>query len=166
MTDNSAPSSQPLVSITMGSQSDWPTMKHAAESLEKLGIPTKRRLFLHTALRIAWLNMPRAARDRGLQVIIAGASGAAHLPGMTAPIQHFRSLEFRSKAVPSRARIPCYPSYRCRVAFLLERWQSARPERSMQACLLPPLLLFRTPQSQRLWMNSERPDNFNCNGTR
>lgn len=74
----------PLVGIIMGSQSDWETMRHAAETLAALGVPhetrivsahrTPRRLFAYAA----------EARRRGLKVIIAGAGGAAHLPGMAA----------------------------------------------------------------------------------
>ena len=74
----------PAVGIIMGSQSDWETMRHAAETLEALGVPfetrivsahrTPRRLYAYAA----------EARERGLKVIVAGAGGAAHLPGMTA----------------------------------------------------------------------------------
>lgn len=75
---------EPLVGVIMGSRSDWDTMKNAADTLEALGIPhetkvvsahrTPRRLYEYAA----------TARGRGLKVIIAGAGGAAHLPGMAA----------------------------------------------------------------------------------
>ncbi len=76
----------PIVGIVMGSQSDWPTMEYAARSLQELKIPhevsivsahrTPKRLYAYA----------EAAADRGLKVIIAGAGGAAHLPGMIASL--------------------------------------------------------------------------------
>jgi len=74
----------PLVGIIMGSQSDWSTMRHASETLETLGIPHETRIVSahRTPKRLA--AYAETARDRGLQVIIAGAGGAAHLPGMAA----------------------------------------------------------------------------------
>ncbi|APH54667.1 Phosphoribosylaminoimidazole carboxylase carboxyltransferase subunit [Granulibacter bethesdensis] len=77
-------SSSPLVGIIMGSQSDWPTMVHAAETLTKLGIPHEKRIVSahRTPDRLA--DYARTASSRGLKVVIAGAGGAAHLPGMCA----------------------------------------------------------------------------------
>ena len=74
----------PLVGIIMGSQSDWPTMKHAADMLDRLGVPYESRITSahRTPDRLA--EYAKTAASRGLQVIIAGAGGAAHLPGMTA----------------------------------------------------------------------------------
>ena len=75
---------QPLVGIIMGSQSDWPTMREAAEVLDQLGIPYEARIVsAHRTPDRLW-DYGRSAVDRGLQVIIAGAGGAAHLPGMMA----------------------------------------------------------------------------------
>lgn len=75
---------QPVVGIIMGSQSDWPTMKHAADTLEQLGVPFEARIVSahRTPKRMA--DYAETARDRGIKAIIAGAGGAAHLPGMTA----------------------------------------------------------------------------------
>jgi len=72
------------VGIIMGSQSDWPTLKHAADTLETLGIVHETRIVSahRTPDRLA--DYARTAAARGLQVIIAGAGGAAHLPGMCA----------------------------------------------------------------------------------
>ena len=80
----SAPISVPIVGIIMGSQSDWPTMRHAAEMLEQFGVPHERRITSahRTPDRLA--EYARTARERGIKVIIAGAGGAAHLPGMAA----------------------------------------------------------------------------------
>src|SRR5579883_933674 len=74
----------PIVGIVMGSKSDWDTMRHADEYLTKFGVPHECRIV--SAHRTpAWLNEYAAtAEERGLQIIIAGAGGAAHLPGMLA----------------------------------------------------------------------------------
>lgn len=72
------------VGIIMGSQSDWPTMKEAAEVLDELGVAHEDRIVsAHRTPDRLW-DYGRTAVDRGLQVIIAGAGGAAHLPGMMA----------------------------------------------------------------------------------
>ena len=72
------------VGIVMGSQSDWATMKHAADMLDELGVPYEARIVsAHRTPDRLW-DYGRAAAGRGLKVIIAGAGGAAHLPGMMA----------------------------------------------------------------------------------
>jgi 5-(carboxyamino)imidazole ribonucleotide mutase len=68
----------------MGSTSDWDTLKSAAETLERLGIPHEVRVVSAHRTPDLLFDYAATARDRGLQVIIAGAGGAAHLPGMTA----------------------------------------------------------------------------------
>ncbi len=78
--DNSAAA----VGIIMGSQSDWPTMKHAADVLEQLQIPYESRIVSAHRTPQRLYDYASGARARGLKVIIAGAGGAAHLPGMTA----------------------------------------------------------------------------------
>jgi 5-(carboxyamino)imidazole ribonucleotide mutase len=75
---------KPLVGIIMGSTSDWETLRHAAETLEKLGVPHEVRVVSAHRTPDLLFEYAATARDRGLQVIIAGAGGAAHLPGMTA----------------------------------------------------------------------------------
>src|SRR5690349_13315432 len=79
-----ATKTHPLVGLIMGSQSDWATMKHAADTLEALGVPFETRIVSahRTPRRMA--AYAEGAQKRGLKVIIAGAGGAAHLPGMTA----------------------------------------------------------------------------------
>ena len=74
----------PLVAIVMGSQSDWPTMQHAADTLTKLDVPHEVAIVSahRTPDRLA--DFARNARARGFKVIVAGAGGAAHLPGMCA----------------------------------------------------------------------------------
>ena len=77
-------SKQPAVGIIMGSQSDWPTMQRAAETLEALGIAFETRIVSAHRTPTRLYAYAESAADRGLKVIIAGAGGAAHLPGMTA----------------------------------------------------------------------------------
>jgi 5-(carboxyamino)imidazole ribonucleotide mutase len=74
----------PLVGLIMGSQSDWDTLRHAGDMLEKLAVPHETRIISahRTPDRLA--DYARSAAGRGLRVIIAGAGGAAHLPGMCA----------------------------------------------------------------------------------
>ncbi|MGC8966886.1 MAG: 5-(carboxyamino)imidazole ribonucleotide mutase [Thermus sp.] len=74
----------PLVGLIMGSRSDWETMRHAAETLEALGIPYEVRVVSAHRTPDLMAEYAKTAEERGLQVIIAGAGGAAHLPGMTA----------------------------------------------------------------------------------
>lgn len=74
----------PRVGLVMGSQSDWETMRHAAELLEELGVSYEARVVsAHRTPERLW-EYARTAESRGIQVIIAGAGGAAHLPGMLA----------------------------------------------------------------------------------
>ncbi len=74
----------PLVGIIMGSQSDWETMRHAAKMLESLGIRHEIRVVSAHRTPDRMFEYAETAADRGLRVIIAGAGGAAHLPGMVA----------------------------------------------------------------------------------
>jgi 5-(carboxyamino)imidazole ribonucleotide mutase len=76
--------SQPLVAVIMGSSSDWETMKHASEMLDRFEVPHERHIV--SAHRTpAWMvEFATGAEARGVEVIIAGAGGAAHLPGMVA----------------------------------------------------------------------------------
>jgi 5-(carboxyamino)imidazole ribonucleotide mutase len=75
---------KPLVGIIMGSTSDWETLKSAAETLERLSIPHEVRVVSAHRTPDLLFEYAATARERGLQVLIAGAGGAAHLPGMTA----------------------------------------------------------------------------------
>jgi len=75
---------EPLVGVIMGSSSDWETMRHCVELLEELGIPHEVRVVSAHRTPDLLFEYASGARERGLQVIVAGAGGAAHLPGMTA----------------------------------------------------------------------------------
>jgi 5-(carboxyamino)imidazole ribonucleotide mutase len=80
--------SDATVGIIMGSQSDWPTLRHAAETLEALGIPFESRIVSAHRTPKRLYDYASSAAGRGLKVIIAGAGGAAHLPGMAASMTH------------------------------------------------------------------------------
>ncbi|MCL6474953.1 MAG: 5-(carboxyamino)imidazole ribonucleotide mutase [Firmicutes bacterium] len=77
---------QPLVGIIMGSDSDLPTMRLAAEVLDEFGVPYEIRVLSVHRTTMDVIEYARTARERGLRVIIAGAGGSAHLPGITASI--------------------------------------------------------------------------------
>jgi 5-(carboxyamino)imidazole ribonucleotide mutase len=79
-----ATSDSPKVGIIMGSQSDWPVMKEAARLLDELGVPYEARIVSAHRTPDRLVSYAKGAKARGLKVIIAGAGGAAHLPGMTA----------------------------------------------------------------------------------
>lgn len=76
--------SKPLVGLIIGSTSDWETLQHAAAILERLGVPFEKDVVSAHRTPDKMADYARAAEGRGLRVIIAGAGGAAHLPGMTA----------------------------------------------------------------------------------
>jgi 5-(carboxyamino)imidazole ribonucleotide mutase len=75
---------RPLVGVIMGSRSDWDTMRHAAETLERLDVPFETRVVSAHRTPDLLFEYASTARERGLAVLIAGAGGAAHLPGMVA----------------------------------------------------------------------------------
>ena len=75
---------EPLVGIIMGSSSDWETMRHAAETLDSLGVAHETKIVSAHRTPKRLHDYAAAAKERGLRLIIAGAGGAAHLPGMTA----------------------------------------------------------------------------------
>lgn len=75
---------EPLVGVIMGSQSDWETMKHACEVLDQLNIPYEKKVVSAHRTPDLMFSYAEKAKGRGIKVIIAGAGGAAHLPGMVA----------------------------------------------------------------------------------
>jgi 5-(carboxyamino)imidazole ribonucleotide mutase len=78
------PPGAPLVGVIMGSRSDWPTMRHACVALAGLGVPFEARVVSAHRTPERLFDYARTARGRGIRVIVAGAGGAAHLPGMAA----------------------------------------------------------------------------------
>ena len=88
------------VGIIMGSKSDWPTMKHAAEMLDLFGVPYETKVVSAHRTPHLLAEYAESAKERGIKVIIAGAGGAAHLPGMTAA---YTSLPVLGVPVQSKA---------------------------------------------------------------
>ena len=91
---------KPLVGIIMGSSSDWETMQHAAATLAALGVPFEKRVVSAHRTPKLMVSYAESAEKRGLKLIIAGAGGAAHLPGMTAS---FTTLPVLGVPVESKA---------------------------------------------------------------
>jgi 5-(carboxyamino)imidazole ribonucleotide mutase len=89
-----------MVAVVMGSKSDWGTMRHAVEMLRKFGVETEFKVVSAHRTPDLLAEFARQAANRGLQVIIAGAGGAAHLPGMLAAHTHLPVL-----GVPVESRI-------------------------------------------------------------
>lgn len=83
---------QPLVGIIMGSTSDWETMRHAADALTALAVPHEVKVVSAHRTPQRLYDYAQSAADRGLKVIVAGAGGAAHLPGMAAAMTHLPVL--------------------------------------------------------------------------
>jgi 5-(carboxyamino)imidazole ribonucleotide mutase len=108
----------PVVGVIMGSDSDWPTMSPAAEALAEFGVGYETRVVSAHRTPAAMLEYAGSAADRGLQVIIAGAGGAAHLPGMVAsatplpvigvpvPLKHLDGLDSLLSIVQMPAGVP------------------------------------------------------------
>jgi 5-(carboxyamino)imidazole ribonucleotide mutase len=110
--------SRPVVSVVMGSDSDWPVMQAAAEVLDEFGVPSEADVVSAHRMPADMLSYGQAAVSRGLKVIIAGAGGAAHLPGMLAsvtplpvigvpvPLKHLDGLDSLLSIVQMPAGIP------------------------------------------------------------
>jgi 5-(carboxyamino)imidazole ribonucleotide mutase len=113
-----AAGSTPIIGVIMGSDSDWPTMSGAAEALDEFDIGYEVRVISAHRTPAAMLEYARTAADRGLRVIIAGAGGAAHLPGMVAsatplpvigvpvPLKHLDGMDSLLSIVQMPAGIP------------------------------------------------------------
>ena len=83
---------EPQVGVIMGSRSDWDTMKHCCDTLEDLGVRFETKVVSAHRTPELMVEYAKSAADRGLRVIVAGAGGAAHLPGMTAANTHLPVL--------------------------------------------------------------------------
>ena len=84
--DDAAEGATALVAVVMGSRSDWPTLRHAAEVLAELGVPHAARVVSAHRTPERLYAFAKGAKGAGLRVIVAGAGGAAHLPGMIAAL--------------------------------------------------------------------------------
>jgi hypothetical protein len=102
------------VAIVMGSQSDWPTMKCAADALDKLGVAYDARIVSAHRTPDRLVAFAKGAADEGFKVIIAGAGGAAHLPGMVASMTHLPVLGVPVQSKALSGRTACCRSCRCR----------------------------------------------------
>jgi len=92
MAESATPIAAEPIAIVMGSRSDWPTLKHAAELLDQLGAGYETKVISAHRTPDRLVDFSKSAADRGVQVIIAGAGGAAHLPGMVASMTHLPVL--------------------------------------------------------------------------
>jgi 5-(carboxyamino)imidazole ribonucleotide mutase len=111
-------SQTPLVGIVMGSDSDWPVMEAAAQALEEFGIPHEVDVVSAHRMPAEMIDYGRGAVERGLRVIVAGAGGAAHLPGMLAsvtplpvigvpvPLKHLDGMDSLLSIVQMPAGVP------------------------------------------------------------
>jgi 5-(carboxyamino)imidazole ribonucleotide mutase len=115
---SSQPGDRPVVSVVMGSDSDWPVMQAAVEVLDEFGVPSVADVVSAHRMPADMISYGQAAAGRGLRVIIAGAGGAAHLPGMLAavttlpvigvpvPLKHLDGLDSLLSIVQMPAGIP------------------------------------------------------------
>ncbi len=113
-----ASTAPPLVGVVMGSDSDWPVMEAAAEALTEFGVPHEVDVVSAHRMPLDMLDYGRTAADRGLRVLIAGAGGAAHLPGMLAsvtplpvigvpvPLKHLDGMDSLLSIVQMPAGVP------------------------------------------------------------
>jgi 5-(carboxyamino)imidazole ribonucleotide mutase len=110
--------SDPLVGVIMGSTSDWEVMRHASETLERLGVPHEVRVVSAHRTPDLLFDYAASAEGRGLEVLVAGAGGAAHLPGMAAaktllpvlgvpmPSRHLSGIDSLASMVQMPAGVP------------------------------------------------------------
>ena len=126
---------KPIISIIMGSKIRLDNHAKTAEVLDRFGVAYERKLSLPTVHQTSCSNMPKEARSRGIKVIIAGAGGAAHLPGMVAAKQPFLSLVCPSNHVLLVAWTRSTLSFRCRVEYQSRPWLSVKQVRQMRVSL-------------------------------
>src|SRR5580658_1326225 len=140
---------QALVGIIMGSATDWETMQAAAAQLDKLNVAYEVRVVSAHRTPDLLFEYASGARARGLEVLIAGAGGAAHLPGMTAAKTTLPVLAYRCSQKRSADLIRCCPSCRCPPE---SRWRPSRLDlrgRRTRRCARPRSLPTSTRMSPR-----------------
>ena len=103
--------SRPAVAIIMGSQSDWDTMRHAAETLGTLGIAHAKRIISAHRTPARLYDFASQAREQGYKVIIAAAGGAAHLPGMAAAMTPLVKMNSRRVAIDVSAEVIAFAPF-------------------------------------------------------
>ena len=145
-----------LVGVVMGSKSDWETMRHAAEVLAELGVPVESKVVSAHRTPERLFQYGRDAEGRGLEVIIAGAGGAAHLPGMLAAISILPVLGVPVESKSLKGWIRCSRSSRCRAECPSARWPSALRGPPTRGCWPRPSWRGSTRPSARIWRGSAR----------
>ena len=125
---------KPEVAVIMGSASDWETMKHACEMLDQFEVPYMKQVISAHRTPELMGEFAHNARANGLKVIIAGAGGAAHLPGMVAAQTTLPVIGVPVRSTRCPAGIHCCPSCRCRAAFRWPPPPSATPAQPTPAC--------------------------------
>jgi hypothetical protein len=139
----------PLIGIIMGSRSDWETMRHAAETLAALGVPHETKVVSAHRTPDRLVDYATTAVGRGLKAIIAGAGGAAHLPGMAASMTRLPVLgvPVESQGAQGHGQ-PVVDRPDARRHSRSARWRSASPARSTPPCSPPrssPTMIPRSP---------------------
>src|SRR3954453_6224831 len=104
---------RPLIAMIMGSKSDWATMRHADELLTAFGVPHESRVVSAHRMPVLMAEYASSAEERGIQVIIAAAGGAAHLPGMVAAHTILPVLGVPIKSSILNGVNPCFPLCTC-----------------------------------------------------
>ena len=134
----------------MGSRSDWDTMRHAAETLSALGIGSENLIVSAHRTPERLFAFAKGAKAAGFKVIIAGAGGAAHLPGMTASLTELPVLgvPIESKALSGIDSL--YSIVQMPAGVPVERWQSASPARSMRRCSPQAFWRFTTRRCRKI----------------
>ena len=132
------------VAIVMGSQSDWTTMRHAAETLDHLKIGYVSRIVSAHRTPDRLMKFAKGAQEAGFKVIIAGAGGAAHLPGMTAAMTALPvfGVPIETKALSGQDSL--YSIVQMPAGIPVGTWPSARPAPSTRLCWQPPCWRFTT----------------------
>lgn len=111
---------KPIVGIVMGSDSDWSTMEAAAQVLEQFAVPFEAQVLSAHRMPDALFSYAEQAQPRGLRAIIAGAGGAAHLPGMLAAKPLYQFVVCLYLVNIYAVKILCIPSYKCLKAYRLQ----------------------------------------------
>ena len=126
---------KPVISIIMGSKSDWATMQKTAEVLDRFGVAYEKKVVSAHRTPDLMFRHAEEARSRGIKVIIAGAGGAAHLPGMVAAKTTLPVIGVPVKSRALSGVIRSIRLFRCRVACLLRQWLLVKRVRPMRPSL-------------------------------
>ena len=126
---------KPVISIIMGSKSDWATMQKTAEVLDRFGVVYEKKVVSAHRTPDLMFRHAEEARSRGIKVIIAGAGGAAHLPGMVAAKTTLPVIGVPENRVPLVVWTRSTLSSRCQVECLSQLWQSVKQVRPTQPSL-------------------------------